>query len=109
MRRRFFAIVLCIGLLVLAGWLGRANQDKKKGTWAEVAPGVLRLTGPIAGYALVGGEKALLIDAPHGAGDLTKHGIRQIDGVLLTHYHRSVTSGLYDLPKAIKVQAPKKA
>src|SRR5205814_499462 len=57
----------------------------------------------------VAGDKALLIDAPPGTGDLTKQGVRQIEGVLLTHYHRSVTAGLHGLPKAVKIQAPKKA
>jgi glyoxylase-like metal-dependent hydrolase (beta-lactamase superfamily II) len=109
MRRRILSIALCVGLVVLAGWLGRAAQDKAKTAWTEVAPGVLRSSGPVAGYALLAGDKALLIDIPGDTGDLAKHGVRSIDSVLLTHYHRSACAGLYDLPKGIKVQAPKKA
>jgi glyoxylase-like metal-dependent hydrolase (beta-lactamase superfamily II) len=109
MRRRLLCIVLCISVLVLAGWLGRANQEKAKSGWTEIAPGVLRSPGPVAGYALLAGDKALLIDAPAESGDLAKHGVRGIDGVLLTHYHRSVCAGLFGLSKNLKIQAPKKA
>ncbi len=109
MRRRLFCVTLCIGLLALAGWLGRASQDKAKSNWSEVASGVLRSSGAVAGYALLAGDKALLIDVPGATGDLAKQGVRRIDGVLLTHYHRSVCAGLYDLPKEVKIQAPKKA
>ncbi|MBI3821416.1 MAG: MBL fold metallo-hydrolase [Planctomycetes bacterium] len=109
MRRRFLCITLCVGLLTFVAWLGRASQEKAKTTWTEIAPGVLRSSSPVAGYALVAGDKALLIDAPGPTGDLAKHGVRRIDGVLLTHYHRSVCAGIPDLPKEVKIQAPKKA
>src|ERR1043166_9689407 len=111
MRSRLLSIAFCIGILVLVGWLGRASQNKTTVTWIEVAPGVLRSDGAVAGYAIIAGEKALLIDAPHGIndGDLAKHGVRRVDGVLLTHYHRGVCAGLYELQKDVKVRAPKKA
>jgi glyoxylase-like metal-dependent hydrolase (beta-lactamase superfamily II) len=109
MRRRLLCIALCVSVLVVAGWLGRAGQEKTKSGWTEIAPGVLRSPGPVAGYALVVGDKALLIDAPAESGDLAKHGVRRIDGVLLTHYHRCVCAGLFDLPKDVKIQAPEKA
>jgi glyoxylase-like metal-dependent hydrolase (beta-lactamase superfamily II) len=109
MRRRLLSIALCIGILVLAGWLGRAGQDKAKSLWTEIAPGVLRSPGPVAGYALISGDKALLIDAPTGASDLATHAVRRIDGVLLTHYHRTLCARLHDLPKGSKIHAPKKA
>ena len=63
MVRRLFAIVLCVTLVALVGWLGRAGQSPPKSAWTEIAPGVLRSTGPVAGYALIAGDKALLIDA----------------------------------------------
>ena len=109
MRRRLLCIALCVSAVVLAGWLGRAGQEKVKSTWTEIAPGVLRSSGPVAGYVLIAGDKALLIDAPAETGDLAKHGVRRIDGVLLTHYHRSVCAGLFDLPRDVKIRAPKKA
>jgi len=62
MRRRVTSIALCVIVLGLAAWLGRAGQGPKTG-WTEIAPGVLRSPGPVAGYALIAGDKALLIDA----------------------------------------------
>ena len=103
--RRIFSVVLCVGILGLVAWLGRAGQGKAKPDWTEVAPGVWRAPGPVGGYALVAGDKALLIDAPVHPGDLKK----KIEGVLLTHYHRSACGGLGELPKGVKIQAPTKA
>jgi glyoxylase-like metal-dependent hydrolase (beta-lactamase superfamily II) len=108
MSRRLVLLAVCISVLTAAAWLGRAGQDKKS-NWTEVAPGVLRSPGPVGGYALIAGDKALLIDAPAHVGDLAKHGVRRIDAVLLTHYHRSVCDGLSALPKGTKIRAPKKA
>ena len=109
MRRRFLCVVLCVSLIALVGWLGRAGQDQAKSAWTEIAPGVLRSPGPVAGYALLSGDKALLIDAPAHQADLGRNGVRKIDGVLLTHYHRGVCAGLNDLPKGVKIKAPTKA
>jgi glyoxylase-like metal-dependent hydrolase (beta-lactamase superfamily II) len=107
MRRRIVLFSICVGMLALVGWLGRAGQANSG--WTEIAPGILRAPGPVGGYALLAGDKALLIDAPGHTGDLAKHGVRRIDGVLLTHYHRAVGAGLGELPKGAKIQAPKKA
>jgi glyoxylase-like metal-dependent hydrolase (beta-lactamase superfamily II) len=109
MRRRLFTLAICVGVLALAGWLGGAGQDKAKSAWTEIAPGVLRSPGPVAGYALIAGDKALLIDAPGDTSDLAKHGVRRIERVLLTHYHRGVCAGIASLPKDVKIAAPKKA
>lgn len=109
MRRRHLCTILCAALLVPAAWLGWAQQDQAKTGWTEIAPGVLRSPGPVAGYALVSGNKALLIDVPGPTGALAKHGVRRIERALLTHYHRPVCAGLGDLPKGVRIQAPKKA
>ncbi len=109
MSRRIVLLSICVGVLALVGWLGRAGQDKTKSAWTEIAPGVLRAPGPVAGYALLAGDKALLIDAPGHTGELAAHGVRRIDGVLLTHYHRAVCAGLGEIPKTAKIRAPKKA
>jgi glyoxylase-like metal-dependent hydrolase (beta-lactamase superfamily II) len=108
MSRRLVLMAMCVAVLALVGWLGRAGQDKKS-AWIEVAPGILRAPGPVGGYALVAGDKALLIDAPGPIGELAKQGVRRIEGVLLTHYHRVACAGLNELPKEVKVRAPKKA
>src|SRR5207248_9891378 len=55
---------------------------------SDLAPGVLRTSTLPAGYALIDGDTATLIDAPRTAEGLANHGIRKIDSVLLTHHHR---------------------
>jgi glyoxylase-like metal-dependent hydrolase (beta-lactamase superfamily II) len=109
MRRRVICMFLCISLLAAAAWLSRAEQEKTDPGWIEVTAGVLRSTGPVAGYALLSGDKALLIDLPGRTSDLAKHGVKQIERVLLTSYHRSVCGGVIDLADRIRVQAHPKA
>ena len=106
MLRRLLSLALCVVILSAAAWLGRAGQ---RDDWTEVTPGVLRSPGPVGGYALVVGDKALLIDVPSDHAGLAKHGVRRIDTALLTHYHRPVCAGIADLPKDVKIRAPKAA
>src|SRR5262249_44026793 len=99
---------------VLAGaaWLGNRTQGEKKapGGWAEVAPGVLRSPGWPAGYALVAGDRALLLDAPDAGEGLKAHGVRQIDRALLTHHHRDSCAAAGALLAAgVPVRAPKES
>ncbi len=109
MPRRLLTLAICVGVLALVGWLGHAGQDKATSGWTEVAPGVLRSPGPVAGYALIAGDKALLIDVPGDVSELAKLGVRRIERALLTHYHRGVCAGLGELPREVKILAPKKA
>lgn len=106
MCNRIFIGALCLFLVLTAAWMSRSGTDDKNPTWKEVAPGIMRSTGFPAGYALVDGDAALLIDAPTDAANLK--GIRKIEGVLLTHYHRDVCRGVASyLKRDIKVRAPK--
>lgn len=87
-KSRRFTLVFCFLLLGVIAWLGRAGQEKAVSAWTEVVPGVLRSPGQPAAYALVDGDRALLIDAPLGPQEAAKAGLGKIDMVLLTHYHR---------------------
>src|SRR5262249_40507355 len=80
----------CVAVVATLAWLSsRSSGDGQPDRlWKEVAPGVLRSPGWPAGYALVSGEQALLIDAPGGVAELKAQGVRKIEGVLLTHHHR---------------------
>src|SRR5262245_22074879 len=88
MKLRTLAALTSLAALAAAAWLGgRGKAERKPDTaWVEVLPGVWRSPGQPAGYALVSGTRALLIDAPVGPEGL--RGARTIDGVLLTHHHR---------------------
>lgn len=109
MRSRILILAVTVAMLALVGWLGRAGQDKANSAWTQVAPGVLRSSSPVAGYALTAGDKALLIDAPGSTADLAAHGVRRIERALLTHYHRGVCAGLPELPGGTAVLASTKA
>ena len=71
MKIRYLSVVLCVGVLVAAVWIGKQNAEDRKAedAWTRVAPGVYRSPGSPAGYALVAGEHALLIDAPRAPRD----------------------------------------
>jgi glyoxylase-like metal-dependent hydrolase (beta-lactamase superfamily II) len=93
MKLRVSGALLCGLTLAAAAWVaGREAGERAPGGWAEVAPGVLRSPGWPAGYALVAGDRALLIDAPCAPDGLAARGIRTIDGVLLTHSHRDTAA-----------------
>src|SRR6516164_7812211 len=94
MKIRYLSIALCVVVLAAAVWVGvpKAEDGKPANAWTQVAPGVFRSPGMPAGYALVAGERALLLDAPHDAEGLKAHGVRKIDAVLLTHHHRDTAA-----------------
>lgn len=94
MKSRCLRIVLCVGALFAAVWIGKPNAEdrKEENSWTRVSSAVYRSPGAPAGYAVVAGEHALLIDAPCGVGGLKSHGVRKIDAVLLTHHHRDTAA-----------------
>ncbi|HTU93907.1 MAG TPA: MBL fold metallo-hydrolase, partial [Gemmataceae bacterium] len=106
---RYLSIVLCAGVLGAAVWIGERNSENSKtaSDWKQLAPGIFRSPGMPAGYALIAGDRALLIDAPAGADGLKKHGVRTIDAVLLTHHHRDTAAiAGYFLSQRVPVRAP---
>jgi glyoxylase-like metal-dependent hydrolase (beta-lactamase superfamily II) len=109
MGRRRVSVLL--GVIVLGGavWLaGQTGAGGKPAGWTEVLPGVWRSPGRPAGYALVDGDRALVIDAACPPDGLEAKGIRSFAEVLLTHHHRD---GLVALPaylkRTVRVRAPK--
>lgn len=105
-------LLIGAGFLVMAGaaWLGlpRSHAGKAAAPWTEVAPGVWRSPGFPAGYALVDGGRALLIDAPVDTQGLA--GVKQVELVLLTHYHRPSCAAVPTLlERKVPVRAPKSA
>src|SRR5262245_8313700 len=102
--------LLSLAVVASAAWLGGAGQGSKVAVaaWVEVRPGVLRTSTLPAGYALVEGDAALLIGAPQEAGGLKAHGVKHVEGVLLTHHHRATcaAAGRF-LADKVPVRAPK--
>jgi glyoxylase-like metal-dependent hydrolase (beta-lactamase superfamily II) len=89
MSRRWFLGLVCLVLVGGAAYFGRRTEPAQPAAgWVEVAPGLLRSAQMPAGYALIDGDRALLIDAPRGADGLAARGVKKIEMVLLTHHHR---------------------
>jgi glyoxylase-like metal-dependent hydrolase (beta-lactamase superfamily II) len=107
MIRRSLSAFSCLAIVAAVAWLSRWNDEPAQG-WTEIAPGILRSPGCPAGYALVDGDTALLVDAPVTPDGLKALGIKKIDAVLLTHHHRHVCAavGKY-LADKVPVRAPK--
>jgi glyoxylase-like metal-dependent hydrolase (beta-lactamase superfamily II) len=109
MFRHYTIVILCLCLLGAVAWVALpAGEGRKAPSWTEVAPGVLRSPGLPAGYALLDGDHAVLIDAPQPADGLKDHGVKHLDGVLLTHHHRDTAAeaGRF-LAAKVPVRAPK--
>ncbi|HEX5273063.1 MAG TPA: MBL fold metallo-hydrolase [Gemmataceae bacterium] len=109
MNKRVLAGLACLALLTGAAWWGSHVEGGGKGDgWEEVLPGVYRSPGRPAGYALVAGDAALLIDAPRDRSGLRPRGVKTVDAVLLTHHHRDACAAVETfLKEGIKVRAPK--
>src|SRR4051812_4418216 len=90
MKRRISAGLLCLTVVAGAAWLGRSGwgQKQEPAGWREVAPGVFASPGWPKSYAVVDGDKALLIDAAHDFSGLKALGVTSVEQVLLTHHHR---------------------
>jgi glyoxylase-like metal-dependent hydrolase (beta-lactamase superfamily II) len=109
MSKQWLSGFLCVAVVGAAAWFGGAGEQGKPAAsaWVEVHPGVLRTATLPAGYALVDGDVALLVDAPQDAGGLTAHGVKTIDGVLLTHHHRDTCAAVERfLAEKVPVRAP---
>ncbi|MCI0640128.1 MAG: MBL fold metallo-hydrolase [Gemmataceae bacterium] len=88
MRRSVLAMgcFVLIGLIAYLRIAGSAQSPPER--WSAVAPGVFRTGGFPAGYAIVEGGTALLIDAPNAAKDWHSLGVQKLDWIALTSYHR---------------------
>lgn len=111
MNRRWFLAIGTGLILGFAAWFGsRGEADDTNGDWEKIAPGLLRTKHMPYGYALIDDGHAMLIDAPVAGDGLKAHGVKAIDGVLLTHHHRdSVAAVEWYLKAKVPVRAPKAA
>ena len=109
MQRRAF--LLFVSALV---WLGMeagpavAQTSLPLRLWVEVVPGVLRFTERPTAYAIVEGDRCLLIGAPRFVSPQTMpKGTSQCELLLLTHHHRDASSSAAQFLRAgVRVRAP---
>jgi glyoxylase-like metal-dependent hydrolase (beta-lactamase superfamily II) len=108
--RAVVASVLTLALLVTAWW-GREQQSVvSDARWTQISPGVWKSAGLPAGYALIEGERALLIGAGRemDLDALKSRGVKQVQECLLTHHHRDSTALAGSFAQAgIRVRAAK--
>jgi glyoxylase-like metal-dependent hydrolase (beta-lactamase superfamily II) len=112
MSSRWLRVLLCLFAFAVAVWAGGAGSGDQGRTeaWREVHPGVWCTPRLPAGYALVDGDTALLLDAPRDAEGLKAAGVRRVDAVLLTHHHRDTCAAAATfLAAGVPVRAPKAA
>jgi len=110
MSQRILAVLTCLALVTAAAWWGSQVEGGRKAetAWQEVTPGIYRSPGLPAGYALVDGSAALLIDAPQDATGLGPLGVKKVEGVWLTHHHRDSCAAVGTfLKEGVPVRAPK--
>jgi glyoxylase-like metal-dependent hydrolase (beta-lactamase superfamily II) len=111
MKTRWPTALFCLLVVALLAWMGSAGSGGKKTdeVWKEISPGIWRTTSFPAGYALLDGDEALLIDAPPAA-RVKPPGVKKIAAVLVTHHHRDLCAAVSQfLAEKIKVVAPKAA
>ncbi len=110
MTKRRLPALLCLAVVAAAAWIGGAGYGDRKTApaWVQVISGVYRSEALPAGYALVDGDRALLIGAPRDASGLKEHGVKKVEAVLLTHHHRDgcAAAGRF-LADGIPVRAPR--
>lgn len=101
MSRRVAVVLGCVVLLGGSAWLAGQGEKPEAG-WAEIAPGVFRSSGQPAGYALIFGDRALLIDA---SAEVKIKAVRKVEAILLTHHHRDALAAAVTI--GASVRAPK--
>jgi len=89
MTPRTLLALLCAVSVGLVAWLSRADtKPEKVQYWERVVEGVYRTKSAPHSYAIVGGKKALLIDATVPPDSIKELGVESVEVVLLTHHHR---------------------
>jgi glyoxylase-like metal-dependent hydrolase (beta-lactamase superfamily II) len=110
MRARIVLAVSCVITVAVIAWFTTAQPKADLKHWEEVGEGIYRTKDGPHGYALVNGERALLIDATCTPDAVAELGVKTIETVLLTHHHRDTAAfaGTYR-KKNVSVRAPKES
>jgi glyoxylase-like metal-dependent hydrolase (beta-lactamase superfamily II) len=109
MPARLALALLSAAAVATAAWFA-AGDTKPAGppSWEQLEPGVFRTKASPHSYALVLGDKALLIDAAASPEAVAELGAKSVEVVLLTHHHRDTAAFASDYrKKGVAVRAPK--
>jgi glyoxylase-like metal-dependent hydrolase (beta-lactamase superfamily II) len=111
MSPRVVPAVASVAALIVLGWItsGTPTAAELK-HWDKFAEGIYRTRVAPHSYAVVDGERALLIDATAAPDTLLELGVKTVEMVLLTHHHRDAVAHAADYCTAgIAVHAPKES
>ena len=106
----WLASMCCVGLVSFSDFVA-ADDGRGALRWTEVVSGVWRTESMPRGYALVDGDRCLLIGAPERVTPETlPPNVKQCELVLLTHHHRETSWNAAAFVRAnVLVRAPKLA
>jgi glyoxylase-like metal-dependent hydrolase (beta-lactamase superfamily II) len=96
--------------VAVIAWFTAADPKADLKHWTKVGEGVYRTTEGPYSYAIVNGDRAIVIDASIAPDALTELGVKNVEAVLLTHHHRDTAAFTRDYrAKKISVRAAKES
>jgi glyoxylase-like metal-dependent hydrolase (beta-lactamase superfamily II) len=110
MRSRIVLAASCVFTVAVVAWFTRAEPRAELKHWTRLAEGVFRTKDGPYGYALLSGDRVLLIDATVPPEAVDELGATTTDAVLLTHHHRDTATHASEYRvKKVPVRAPKES
>jgi glyoxylase-like metal-dependent hydrolase (beta-lactamase superfamily II) len=110
MRARGILAVSCVVTVAAIAWFTAAETKAELKHWEKTGDGVYRTRESPYSYALVNGDRALLIDAAVAPDALAELGVKNIEAVLLTHHHRDTAAFAAEYrAKKVAVKAAKES
>lgn len=108
MRARVALACASVVTVAAVAWFTAAQPKGELAHWEKVNGGVYRSKAAPYSYAIVSGDKAMLIDATVPPDGVKELGIKTVEAVLLTHHHRDTAAFASEYRKAkVAVRAPK--
>ena len=109
MNMRVVLASTCAALVAAVAWFSVSEQKPETlKVWEKVLDGIYRSKESPHSYALVSGDKALLIDASVPPEALAELQVKTIETVLITHHHRDTVEFASEYrKKGVAVRAPK--
>ena len=110
MRARIVLAVSCVITVAVIAWFTNAQPKADLKYWEKVADGLYRTKDGPYSYALVSGDRAVLIDATVPPDAVAELGVKTVESVFLTHHHRDTAAFASSYrAKKIPVRAPKES
>lgn len=110
MRPRVLLALACGVTVAALAWFTAAEPKGELKQWDKIGDGVYRSKESPYSYALLSGERVLLIDAGVAPDAVKELGAKTVEAVLLTHHHRDTARYASEYRAAkVPVRAPKES